>query len=207
MVIIKKVVSMNISPKRVTAPNPDNRRPQIKKQINGFQCISLKNKGLDSKKIDALTNDISSNVDSVAPYKIDLSQNWFSPECADALCDLIKSTSIHTLSLSHSYLGDEGISKISVALKENPIVHLRLDNCLISNDGANSLSGSLSEKCKSLSLMANQISLEGARPLIKACHDHNICIELVSNQLYRADVDDLKMINPSLILMPTDPTL
>lgn len=207
MGIIKKVVSMNISPKRAMLPNLDNGRPQIRKQINGFQCISLKNKQLDSKKIEALTKGIANSVDSTAPYKIDLSQNWFSPECADALCDLIKSTSIHTLSLSHSYLGDEGISKISVALKENPIVHLRLDNCLISNDGAKSLSGSLSEKCKSLSLMANQISLEGARPLIKACHDHNICIELVSNQLYRADVDDLKMINPSLILMPTDPTL
>ena len=97
------------------------------------------------------------------------------------------------LVMGHNHIGDDSITAIAASLYKSSITLLNVSECGITFTGVRSLAAALStnQNIRSIQLLGNPITVDGARLIMKSAVDNGVCDYVVINNEYNDD-DEVK---------------
>ena len=101
------------------------------------------------------------------------------------------------LDMEGNHIGDDGITAIASSLSNSSITLLDVQLCSISVVGVRSLAEAISsnQNIRTLRLMLNPITVDGARLIMKAAVDNAVCEGVGIDTLYYDDEEVKRMVN------------
>ena len=109
---------------------------------------------------------------------------------AISISEMIKiNHTLQVLHISFNPIGDEGIAVIARTLDNASISELDVCNCDITVTGAKSLAGALkiNRTLKSLIVLYNYISVDGAIAILEAAVANGVCQEVIIDDEYESN--------------------
>ena len=103
---------------------------------------------------------------------------------------------LESLHIDSNDIGDDGIAVIAEVLNKTNISKLCASNCGIGCNGAKSLAAALldNKSIKLLVLLANRLTVEGARCLLHSAVNNEVCQVIIVDREYKSDDEVKKMI-------------
>ena len=101
------------------------------------------------------------------------------------------------LDMEANHIGDDGISAIAASLNNSSITLLDVVGCGISVVGVRSLAETIlsNQNIRTLSLLYNPITVDGARLIMKAAVDNAVCEDILIDNEYYDDDEIKRMMN------------